>query len=71
MTDYFKPRSLTFWAGVFSILSGVALGIHENAPFGWWMDAIVSVLGPASSPAILVSQGLGLIGIRRKMDDMY
>ena len=67
---YFNPKSMTFWAGIFSLISGVALGVHEANPLGWHMDALANVLGPASSPALLVTQGLGLIGIRRKLDDL-
>lgn len=65
--EYIKPKSLTFWAGVLSIGSGVLLGVHDANPIGWGADALVNIIGRDTSPAMLVTTGLGLIGIRRKL----
>ncbi|KZX98054.1 MULTISPECIES: hypothetical protein [unclassified Sulfitobacter] len=67
MREYIKPRSLTFWAGLISIACGVLLGIHEANPLGWGPDALINMIGTDTSPAMLVTTGLGLIGIRRKL----
>ena len=63
---YIKPRSLTFWAGAANILAGTLLGIHDANPdvLSWYGDALASWVGPVG-PHMLISTGLGLIGLRR------
>lgn len=69
---YFRPKSLTWWAGV----SLVALGAAKMAGAGDWaneVSAIVSALsGEAdTSPAGLIGTGLGLVGIRDVLARAY
>lgn len=64
MSGYIKPRSLTFWAGVFMILEGLIVGtvhLHGQAAL---VDTINALTGDAG-PAALIANGAGLIGLRR------
>lgn len=81
MMRYFRPRSLTWWAGVFLI----AMGILQAA--GWpsaWVEgadgltgvlaaltgALTAILGGPGAdvaPAALIGLGAGLIGLRDAM----
>lgn len=71
--SYFRPRSLTWWSGILAILTGVAsmalphhLGVTE---FGRLL-AMFAGTGDAS-PAALVYLGLGLVGLRAKLERAY
>lgn len=77
---YFRPKSVTWWAGVFSISLGVLMILTQNfyvLPDDW--DAIlpevakiiVTLLGGYdTSPGMLIATGMGLIGIRDKLERM-
>jgi hypothetical protein len=65
---YFRPKSLTWWAGVFSL----SIGIMQLAGAGAWaneLGRLVTLLagGQDASPAASMVLGLGLIGIRDKL----
>jgi hypothetical protein len=63
---YIRPRSLTWWAGVFSFGVGLAtLAMPDSYQIGQ-IGALVSLLagGSDASPAGLIALGLGLIGLR-------
>jgi len=65
---YFRPTSLTWWAGLLSI----ALGGMVMAGAGAWaseLGRVVTILagGQDASPAALIVLGAGLIGIRDKL----
>lgn len=62
--SYFKPRSLTFWAGIFMIMEGLIVGsLHLHGQAGI-VDAINAMTGEMGAAA-LISNGAGLIGLRR------
>ena len=65
---YIRPRSMTWWAGVFS----VAIGIAMMAGAGRWtneLGVLIAMLSGEgnSSPAAMMGLGFGLIGIRDKL----
>ncbi|KAF0675058.1 hypothetical protein [Profundibacterium mesophilum] len=64
--EYIKPRSLTFWAGTFSVLAGLVIGLHEARPIGWPGELLGIWTGGVGS-YVLITNGLGLIGIRRAL----
>lgn len=69
---YFRPKSLTWWAGAFSM----ALGVLMMAGAGSWatdLGEFISILsgGQNASPAGLMSLGAGLIGIRDKLARVF
>lgn len=75
---YFRPKSLTWWAGLFLIVTGVMQA--AGWPSGWSADsdgltgalsaltaAVASLaggLGEQASPVALIGLGAGLIGFR-------
>lgn len=69
LSTYIAPKSLAWWAGVASILIGIAplFGINQQLVGG--VGEIFNYLlgGGASSPSQFVILGLGLIGIRAKL----
>lgn len=70
---YFRPRSLTWWAGVSSVLIGatsIALPLSDVSNELSRLVAILSGTGD-SSPAGLICLGLGLIGIRDKLERVF
>lgn len=68
MTDYIKPRSLTFWAGLFMILEGVLVGtlnLHGQAALVDTINTLTGEIGPAA----LIANGAALIGLRRAVGE--
>ena len=70
--NYIRPKSMTWWAGVFSI----AVAIAMMAGAGGWANefgALISMLsgGGDSSPAAMMGLGFGLIGIRAKLNRVF
>jgi hypothetical protein len=70
--NYIRPKSMTWWAGVFSI----AIGIAMMAGAGGWANefgVLISMLsgGGDSSPAAMMGLGFGLIGIRAKLSKAF
>ena len=70
--NYIRPKSMTWWAGVFSI----AIGIAMMAGAGGWANefgVLISMLsgGGDSSPAAMMGLGFGLIGIRDKLSRVF
>ena len=69
---YIRPKSMTWWAGVFSI----GIGIAMMAGAGRWTNefgvliAMLSGNGD-SSPAAMMGLGFGLIGIRDKLSRVF
>jgi hypothetical protein len=74
MNTYFQPRSLTWWAGVGAVAIGLAdaampLLAPEAGPLARTAAEVVGALaGTESSPAALILLGLGLIGLRAKLE---
>ena len=69
---YIRPRSMTWWAGVFS----VAIGIAMMAGAGRWtneLGVLIAMLSGEgnSSPAAMMGLGFGLIGIRDKLSRVF
>lgn len=67
MKQYYKPRSLTFWAGLVSVVLGLVLGLHQVQSIGPVGDVLSLWVGPVG-PHSLIASGLGLIGLRRALD---
>lgn len=63
MQRYFKPKSVTWWAGVGLILLGLLKGLGAGIDLGATTVVIDAWSGSASA-SVLILQGAGLIGIR-------
>ena len=63
MIRYFKPTSLTWWAGAGLILTGLVRGLGAGVNLGPLADVIDAWSGMAA-PSVLILQGAGLIGLR-------
>lgn len=61
---YVNVRSVTFWAGASSVVLGGALGVHDVMHLGQAGDLVRAWVGPVG-PHVLISNGFGLIGLRR------
>lgn len=70
---YIRPRSLTWWAGVLSIATGLAAMILPGDPSLAEFGRFIALLAGTSdsSPAALMFLGLGLIGIRDKLERSF
>ena len=69
---YFRPKSMTWWAGVLSI----TVGILMMAGAGSWANELgylIAMLsgGSSASPASMLGLGFGLIGIRDKLSRVF
>lgn len=67
---YVRPKSLTWWSGAASIVFGVALAAKpELQSLSEFAAIFAALLGSGDpSPATFVLAGLGLIGIREKLE---
>lgn len=70
MLKYLQPKSLTWWAGVLSVLTGMVTMFPEMHPAFFEIGDILTRFtgGAAATPAGLIVTGLGLIGIRAKLE---
>lgn len=64
---YFKPRSVSWWAGValagLGIARGLADGLPQLAPAATVIDAWTGGIGPS----VLIAQGASIIGLRARL----
>jgi hypothetical protein len=67
---YIRPTSLTWWAGLFAVATGVALlAMPATKPLGEVARIVVMLAGSGdTSPAGLIALGLGLIGLRDRLE---
>jgi hypothetical protein len=67
---YIRPRSLTWWAGLFALSVGIASMALPDTPQLGQLSALVGILagGGDTSPAGLIALGLGLIGLRERLE---
>jgi hypothetical protein len=67
---YIRPTSLTWWSGVFALSVGVALMVMPTTrPLGELARIIIILAGSSdASPAALIALGLGLIGLRDRLE---
>ena len=67
---YVLPKSLTWWAGVAGILIGLAgLALPEHGPLGELAGVIAMLIGANdAAPATMITLGLGLIGLRDRLE---
>jgi hypothetical protein len=67
---YLLPTSLTWWAGLAAVLIGLAaLGLPESGPLGELAGVIAQLIGANdAAPATLITLGLGLIGLRDRLE---
>lgn len=64
---YIRPASLTWWAGVLMVATGLGVMVFpEYSVVGEIVGALVGT-GDAD-PVLLIGTGLGIIGIRDKME---
>lgn len=60
---YWKPRSLTFWAGFVPILAGAFVAFEPVHGLTNWAVSISALYGDAP-PIVPINAGLALIGLR-------
>ena len=60
---YFKPRSVTWWTGAANLSAGIFLASEPVHGFEQWAEAVRLAFGGASA-SVLITAGLGLIGLR-------
>lgn len=67
---YFRPSSLTWWAGVLAVLTGAAaMAMPADVALSEFAQLIALLAGSGdSSPAGLIFLGLGLIGLRDRIE---
>jgi hypothetical protein len=67
---YVLPKSLTWWAGLAAILTGLAaLALPDSGPLGEFAGVIAQLIGANdAAPATLITLGLGLIGLRDRLE---
>lgn len=67
--SYVRPKSLAWWAGVALIAMGfVAMFVPSN-PVTMLSQVLAALVGTAdASPVGLILGGLGLIGVRAKLE---
>lgn len=67
---YIRPKSLTWWSGVMLIVTGGSLVIVPESSALREFGMLLSLFAGSgnASPAFLIFSGLGLIGIRDKME---
>ena len=67
---YVRPKSLSWWSGVTSVATGVLLmAVPDSYALGEF-GRLLSLLagGVDASPAMLIYVGLGIIGIRDRLE---
>ena len=67
---YVRPTSLTWWAGLLALLTGVfSLALPSTGSLGEVARLFALLAGSGdSSPAGLIALGLGLIGLRDRIE---
>lgn len=67
---YLRPASLTWWAGLFALATGTGrLALPGDAQLSELGQLIVLLAGTGdASPAALIALGLGLIGLRDRLE---
>lgn len=71
LASYFKWRSVTFWAGALLIASGVLDAASVEIPYiSGAGRALLDALFNTIDPGTRISVGLGLVGLRRALDDV-
>lgn len=63
MRSYLLPKSMTWWAGLGLILTGLLRGVDAGFDLGGMADVIDAWSG-STSPSVLIMEGAGLIGLR-------
>jgi len=67
---YVRPNSLTWWAGCLAILTGItSIALPAIGPLGQLARLVALLAGSGdASPAGLMFLGLGLIGLRDRIE---
>lgn len=67
---YFRPTSLTWWAGLLAMLTGIAsVALPQTGTLGELAQLVALLAGSGdASPAGLMFLGLGLIGLRDRIE---
>lgn len=67
---YIRPRSLTWWSGLFALAVGLASLVVPSSYQVTQIGALLAILagGGDASPAALIALGLGLIGLRDRLE---
>lgn len=67
---YIRPNSLTWWAGLAALLTGAAsLLLPEHGELAALSQLVADLAGAGdAAPMTLISLGLGLIGLRDRIE---
>lgn len=66
LSPYIQPRSVTFWAGMVPLLSGLFIATEPVHGLTAYVTAVQAMYDGAT-PAVLINTGLGIIGVRRAL----
>lgn len=64
MKKYIKPKSLTFWAGMIPLASGIVLAVSRSVPALQPIGAVLDAVYDGATPGTLINAGIGAIGLR-------
>lgn len=71
LKQYWQPHSLTFWGGAVLIVSGVLESAGNSIPgISEWVRPLIDAYVGGGGATVKIGMGMGLIGIRRKLDDV-
>jgi hypothetical protein len=67
---YIRPRSLTWWAGLMAVATGTAtMALPATGPLAELARLVTLLSGSGDAfPAALIALGLGLIGLRDRLE---
>lgn len=67
---YFRPKSLSWWGGFLLVtLGGLSLFLPESYAVSQLGVATTMLTGGAdASPGVMIATGIGIIGLRDKME---
>ena len=65
---YVHPKSLTWWSGIIALTIGLAMIVCDTCDLTEIGQVFAALHGGDASPSGLIVLGLGLIGLRDKLE---
>lgn len=64
LNKYIKPKSITWWAGIITLASGLIMALAAGFPAFEPLAKALRAAWGIDAPALLFTLGLGLVGVR-------